>query len=309
MTLACVTGSTGFIGRHLCEQLVAQAIALRTAHSGSQASALLTDVVKRSESELASALEGADVVYHLAGIAHEGVRGTNQFDMLEVNRDLTLRLYRAALLSGVKIFVWLSTLKVLGDVAEEPVGLDAPYRPRGTYAQSKAQTEQTLLALPTQATELVIVRPPLVYGPNVKGNFRRLLQLCRTPLPLPFEAAQGKRSMVGVRNLVSLLMHLGDKGGDPESRIVHVRDTQEWSVNSLVEELRRLMGQPNRQFCVSDRSFRALAKVLKREELASRLIDPLRVDASESERRLGWQATRPSVEQLEETVTWFQRQR
>ncbi|MEE8297152.1 MAG: NAD-dependent epimerase/dehydratase family protein, partial [Hyphomicrobium sp.] len=235
MTLACVTGSTGFIGRHLCEQLAAQAIALRTAHSGSQASALLTDVVKRSESELASALEGADVVYHLAGIAHDGVRG----DLLEVNRDLTLRLYRAALLSGVKIFVWLSTLKVLGDVAEAPVGLDAPYRPRGTYAQSKAQTEQTLLALPTQATELVIVRPPLVYGPNVKGNFRRLLQLCKTPLPLPFEAAQGKRSMVGVRNLVSLLVHLGEKGGDPESRIVHVRDTQEWSVNSLVEELRR----------------------------------------------------------------------
>ena len=308
MTLACITGSTGFIGGHLCEQLVARSVAIRTSHSGSRVSAVFTDLVKRSESELATALEGVDVVYHLAGIAHEGAKSATQADFHEVNRDLTLRLFRAAVLARVTTFVWLSSIKVLGDVSEVPFGLDAPYRPEGFYAKSKAQAEQALLETPAQATDLVIVRPPLVYGPNVKGNFHRLLRLCATPLPLPFKAATAQRSMVGVDNLVSLLMHVCDNGGDPESPIVHVRDTKEWQVSGLVEELRRLLGQPDRQFRVRDNTFKALAKALHRETLASRLIDPLRVDASESERRLGWKPARPAGELLEETVAWFRQQ-
>ena len=307
MTVACVTGASGFIGRALVRRLreggwrVLPACRNRVTPAG----AGIGNWPELSESRLARALEGVDAVYHLAGLT-EAARGvsTAQFDA--VNKQLTLRMYGAARAAGVSTFIWLSTIKVLGDVASEPLRPDAPHAPIGDYSLSKAHTERELLALESAATKLVIVRPPLVYGPGVKGNFAALMRLCGTGLPLPFAGARARRSLLGLANLVDFLARLPSanlRGAD----VLHVCDARDWRVCDLVARLQKLHGHAPRQFPLARSLARTLAAPLGLSGAVSRLFDPLRVDAQGSQRRLGWQPPHTAQDLLKETVAWTRR--
>jgi len=139
VTLAAVSGASGFIGTALTPALAAQAIAVRPdARQDGQRLCLRGPA-------LADWLRGADLVYHLAGIAHDNAAQASEADFAAVNRDLTLDLYRASAAAGVRTFVWLSSIKTLGDAAAAPLGVDAPRAPQGHYARSKAQAELALL--------------------------------------------------------------------------------------------------------------------------------------------------------------------
>ena len=306
MTLSCVTGASGFIGSALAGRLKELGHETLPAHRGVAAEGI-GELPRRSQGELARALAGVGVVYHLAGL-NEGSRRATATDFDAVNRDLTLRLFRAAQAAGVRTFVWLSTIKVLGEVAETPLGPGTPYAPVGDYALSKTRAEQALLEASGGSTRLVIVRPPLVYGPGVAGNFAALLRLCRTGLPLPLAGATARRSMVGLTNLTDLLIRV-PAAELADAEILHVRDAKEWRVNDLVAALQEIWGHAGRQFPVARRPAERFARLLGMPGAVSRLFDPLRVDAEVSERRLGWKPPRPSNEILEETVAWMRRRR
>ena len=301
MTVACVTGASGFIGRALSARLVELGHRVVRARSGA-ATEGIGELPRRTTSELADGLAGAGVVYHLAGL-QDGSRRATATDFDAINHTLTLRLFRAACAAGVDRFVWLSTIKVLGEVAPEPLRPQAAYAPQGDYALSKARAEQALLAQAAGGTRLVIVRPPLVYGPGVAGNFGALLRLCRSGLPLPLANADAQRSMVGLANLVDLLTALlsADLGA---AEILHVRDAREWRVHELVAELQRLCGHSRRQFPVSTQLLRWVAGWTGMRGAVSRLFDPLRIDVQGSQQRLGWEPPFPSSKLLDETVAW-----
>ena len=301
MTVACVTGASGFIGGALVRRLGDCGRDVLPAVRGA-ATQGIGELARRSQGDLARALEGTDTVYHLAGL-HEGSGHATAADYEAINRDLTLRLFHAADAAGVRTFVWLSTIKVLGEVAEEPLGSEAPYAPVGDYAESKCRAERALLDARAHSTILVIVRPPLVYGPGVRGNFAALMRLAGTGLPLPLAGATASRSMIGLANLVDVLALLpaADLG---RAEILHVRDAEDWRVTDLAGELQRLSGHSRRQFRVSGKLAESIAGPLGMGGMVSRLFDPLRVDAESSERRLGWKPGRPSAELLEETVAW-----
>ncbi|MCY4213074.1 MAG: NAD-dependent epimerase/dehydratase family protein [Gammaproteobacteria bacterium] len=297
MTLAAVSGASGFIGAALTPALAAQGIAVRTdARQGGRRLPLRGPA-------LADWLRGVDLVYHLAGIAHDNVAQASEADFAAVNRDLTLDLYRASAAAGVRTFVWLSSIKTLGETAAAPLGVDAPRAPQGRYACSKAQAELALLRANRAAgPRLAIVRPPLVYGPGVKGNFARLLKLCASPWPLPLADARGPRALLGLDNLVDLLIHLARSVNPPT--LIHVRDEEEWRTTDLVRELRRLTGRPNRQFFVPAGVVKAMSRPLGLAATASRLFDPLRVDAEPSMRALEWRPPHLARELLEKTWRW-----
>ena len=301
MTLTCITGSTGFIGGALAGRLAEGGAGLLLTHSG-PAAAGIGELARRTQGELARALAGVDAVYHLAGLA-EGARRVTTADFDAVNHALTLRLYRAACDAGVRNFIWTSTIKVLGEVAQTPLAPEAAYAPAGAYAKSKAGAERALLAAADGTTRVVIVRPPLVYGPGVGGNFASLMRLCRSGLPLPLAVARARRSMVGLANLVDFLAALGaaDLGA---AEILHVRDAQEWRIGDLAGELQRLYGRPGRQFALSGGLMESVAGRLGIGGVASRLFHPLRVDAASSERRVGWKPPYASQQLLKETVAW-----
>lgn len=303
MPLACVTGASGFVGQGLLPRLAALGVRVRPARRGPASAGEIGELAKRSQGELARALEGADAVYHLAALIGGGTRPAAPADYAAINCDLSLRLFRAARAAGVGVFLWLGTIKVLGEVAEAPLRPDAPYAPADEYAASKMRAERALLESDPGAMRLIVVRPPLVYGPGVKGNFASLLRLCRTGLPLPLAGAEARRAMVGRDNLADFLAHAAAAPLD-SGAILHVRDAEEWKVTDLVAELQRLAGHPRRQFRVPRSLLAPLARRLGRQGALSRLFDPLRVDAQGSQRRLGWQPLRRSQDMLEETVAW-----
>ena len=298
MTLAAVTGASGFIGNALVPALAAQGIAVRPdARPNGQR-------LPVSGPALADWLRGADLVYHLAGIAHGNAAQAREADFTAVNRDLTLTLYQASAVVGVRTFVWLSSIKALGNTARVPLGVDAPHAPQGHYARSKAQAELDLLrAHQAGGPTLAIVRPPLVYGPGVKGNFARLLKLCASPWPLPLADARSPRALLGLENLVHLLVHLADAVNPPA--LIHVRDEEEWRTTDLVRELRRLAGRPNRQFFVPAGMVKALARPLGLAALTERLFDPLRVDAGPSMQALDWRPPHLARELMAKTWRWW----
>ncbi len=301
MTVTCVTGASGFVGSALVRRLerLGQDVLPAVRRDTSKG---IGEWTRRSDASLARALAGTDTVYHLAGL-HEGARHATAADYRSVNRDLTLRLFNAAVAAGVRTFVWSSTIKVLGEVASTPLGPQAPYAPEGDYASSKAEGERALLAAEGRSTVLAIVRPPLVYGPGVGGNFAALMRLCRTGLPLPLVGATALRSMVGLANLVEFLVHLPD-AGLAGAHVLHVRDREEWRVTDLVAELQRLSGHSSRQFLLSRELAESIGVLSGRRRTVSRLFDPLRVDAESSERLLRWSPPQGSLEILEETVAW-----
>ncbi len=301
MTLVCVTGVSGFVGGALVRRLAADGHRVLAAHHG-KARGGISELARRTEGELAGALADVDAVYHIAGLS-EGSRRATPADFDAVNCALTRRLYRAAVAAHVRKFIWLSTIKVLGEVAATPLSPEARRAPVSAYARSKARAEQALLATADGSTGLVIVRPPLIYGPAAKGNFATLLRLCRSGLPLPLAAVEARRSMVGLANLVDLLARLAvvDLG---KADIVHVRDAKEWRVGELARTLQRLAGHPGRQFPVSRKLAEAVARGLFMPGIPSRVFDPLRVEARSSELRVGWRPPYASEELLLESVAW-----
>lgn len=180
----------------------------------------------------------ADVVFHLAGLAG-GRRSRAAF--LAANCELPVRLYEAAARRDCRGFVFVSSAKVLGASLVSPASEDAPRQAAGAYAESKARAEERLLAAHARhGLPLAIVRPPLVYGPGVRGHFRLLLWCVARGVPLPLADADGLRSLVSVANLAAALEVVGAALGNAQqrdARIWHVADGEDVSTATLCGDL------------------------------------------------------------------------
>jgi UDP-glucose 4-epimerase len=275
-----VTGATGFVGRHLVVALTA------AGHEPIPVSRRGLD----DHGTLVGPLRGAEALVHLAALAHRTGRQTPaeaEFDA--VNHLLPLRVFRAAEEAGVRRFVQVSTINV---VSGNPGVLqpDSPIAPTTAYGRAKARAERDLRSLArAEAPELVILRPPLVYGAEAKGNFRSLLRLCATSLPLPFGSVENRRSFIGVGNLVDAIIFLATFTGALPSPVFHVTDGRDMSLRELVTTLRHHLGRPARLFRCPPQALRTAMTVAGRRTQASQLLDDLRIDASRLQ-ALGWTA-------------------
>lgn len=302
MITALVTGAGGFIGRHLVRRLTRDGCCVRRVSAQPDvAPAPGVDLLDLDPTRLARALEGVDVVYFLAGIAHEAVAASDADALHRVNVAAPLAWLQAADRAGVARFIWLSTIKVLGERSERPLTAEDAYRPADPYAASKVEAEQRLLDEPLGTTALAVVRPPLVYGPSVRGNFAALLRLADSPWPLPVGAAAAPRSLVSVNNLNDLLVRLGQGGAG----IFHVADGQDRSVSELITQLRRALGRPPRQVAISPVWVRRVLALAGRAGIHQRLFEPLQVDIEATRQRLGWSPPVAAADALQETVDWF----
>jgi UDP-glucose 4-epimerase len=302
MTVSLIVGAGGFVGRHLDRHLRAQGDCVRYVSRRQDLECWRgLQVLGTSEATLTEALAGIDRIFFTAGIAHEAV-ADGRGELHRLNVVAPVHWLRAANRAGVSGFVWLSSIKVLGDVSPRPLLVDDPYRPGDAYAHSKVEAERQLLATPATATAVSIVRPPLVHGPGVRGNFRRLLNWADGPWPLPVKHAGALRSLVSADNLCALLARL-----TPEhSGVFHVADPQDVTVSTLLQDLRRLLGRPPRQFALPAGVLRTAARLTGRSGLYARLFESLRVDQSATRDRLGWVPQGTTSQSLQDTVTWFQ---
>lgn len=253
---AFVTGATGFIGRAFCAQRDLDATPGDLRQPGWE-----------------DKLRGNEVVVHLAGVAHARA---NDALYEEVNVRATRRLADAAVRAGVRRLVFVSSIKVNGE-ATPP---DRPFRasdapaPADEYGRSKWRAEQALARV--AGLDVVVVRPPLVYGPGVRANFRRLLQLVDSGLPLPFGSIRNRRSFVFVGNLVALLWRCAEHPA-AAGRTFLASDGEDLSTPELVRRIAKALGGQARMV-----SFPPFL-------LPSKLTGSLVVDAAETRRLLEWQ--------------------
>jgi nucleoside-diphosphate-sugar epimerase len=277
-----VTGATGFIGSALVSELATRQFNVHQ--------------VARSSIEMA----GAKCVLHCAARAH--IMRDESFDPLteyrQVNVQGTLNLARQAAAKGLRRFVFLSSVKVNGDRTD---GLsrfarndgraftanDAP-APEDAYGLSKWEAEQGLWKIASQTgMEVVVVRPPLVYGAGVKGNFARLLDLVCSGVPLPLAAVNNLRSFIGLDNLVDLLIRCVDHPS-AAGRTLLVSDGQDLSTPELLHMIATAMGRPMRLFPVPVPVLRLAGRALGRLNEVERLVGSLQVDSSETRELLDW---------------------
>ncbi len=340
---ALVTGATGFVGRVLVNELVRRGHSVRAAvrrgdvahvvpaQAGTQSArskgwipavAGMTqgpgcrDSTARREIDIVeigdlspttdwrSALRGIDTVFHLAARVHVRNRAQDEAELERVNVAATIALARAALEAGVRRFVFASSVKVMGETSgDRPfVESDAP-RPQDAYGRSKLAAERALVEL-DGGLDITIVRPPLVYGPDVRANFLALLRLADSPWPLPLAGANSRRSLVCVGNLVDALIACATvQHATPATYFVS--DGHDPSVAELVTQLRAALGQRARLWTLPAALSRALATALGRGDAVQRLFAPLQVDTSRIRRELGWTPPFDQRAALEATARWF----
>jgi nucleoside-diphosphate-sugar epimerase len=313
-----VTGASGFIGQHLCPFLVDKGrnvvACLRTESS-------LGTLVQRKESieiirtprlqsarDIVNELRGVEVIIHLGGRAH--VMREHSVDPLAefraANVETTRILAHAAIEAGVRRFVFVSSIKVNGESTDRsPFTADDTPRFCDSYGQSKFEAEECLRnSADGSAMEFVIVRPPLVYGPGVKGNFLSLLKSVHSGIPLPLGSLKNKRSLISIFNLVEFLNVVIDHDAAANNRFV-VADQQDVSIPELIRSICILMRTSPQLLPCPVPVLRLLGLVSGKRRAVQRLCEPLIVDRSKVNELLGWHAPTTLEYGLERTVEWF----
>jgi UDP-glucose 4-epimerase len=293
-----ITGGSGFIGRHLVDLLSSQpdihvTVAVRNPQLAPPGSYTTVAVGELSAStEWNGALDGVDVVVHCAGRAH--IVDERAADPLaafrRVNVEASIALAKTAKTAGVRRFIYLSSIKVHGETTAEgryfsAVDTPAPIDP---YGISKLEAERALHAeFAGSPTQLVVIRPPLVYGPGVKANFRSLLNFAQRGWPLPFRALKNRRSLVYVGNLTDLI-RVSLTHPNAAGQVLLVSDGQDLSTGELVREMARSLGRPDRCLPVPKSVLALGLRVLGRAEVIPRLLGSLRIDLKPTCVLLGW---------------------
>lgn len=311
-----VTGASGFVGRVLCRQLVADG---HDVVGSTRSAADLEPDVRRivvptlaADTDWGAALEGVDVVMHLAARVH--VMHDDAADPLTAFQAANLHgsanLARQAAAARVRRFVYISSVKVHGEYTDgKPFSEADTPRPQDPYGQSKWQAEKALHEICRETgMELVIIRPPLVYGPGVRANFYRLLRLADRAWPLPLGSVTNRRGMIFVDNLVDALALCATHPAAAGQTYL-VSDGEDVSVPQLIREIAEAMGRPARLPPFPPGLLRFAAMLCGKSAAADRLLGSLELDVGAIRQTLGWQPPYTRQQGLRATVDWFLRQK
>jgi len=199
--LIAVTGSNGFIGKALCKVLKKKNFKLRKIQRKKAKDIVQINNINQG-TNWDDTLDSVDVVIHCASIVHDFKNiDFKYYD--QINIKGTLNLFKSSINAGVKKFIYLSTIKVNGEYTKEsmPFSISSKPCPKGNYAISKYKAEKYLIKLAKkEKIDLIIIRPPLVYGPEVKANFLNLMKVTSRGIPLPFLGLKNKRSFIFIGN-------------------------------------------------------------------------------------------------------------
>lgn len=291
-----VTGASGFVGRAIMHALgtiegvcaVGAVRELPVKNRSEQSLLSLGDLSKTSDWSLV--LADFDVVIHAAARAHIVKHEvTDPFDIYrKINVQGTLRLAEQAAKAGIKRFVFISSVGVNGNITSRPFTSAIQPNPAEPYALSKWEAEQGLWNIQRETgMEVVIIRPPLVYGLDAPGNFGSLVRWVQKGIPLPLGAVHNKRSLVGIDNLVDLIIRCIDHPA-AANEVFLAGDGEDLSTTDLLRRVGEAMGKPARLIPVPAGLLQLGATLLGRKAMAQRLLGSLQVDISKTCELLDW---------------------
>ncbi len=314
-----ITGSTGFVGQALVDSLLDANCAV-TALVREQSLLFPEEVLQVTggdlkewpvrgssfQNKIKQILQGIDVVVHLAARVH--VMQDDSTDPLAkfrfVNRDATLALARMAAEAAVKRFIFISSVKVNGEMTalKKPFTPEDQFVPDDPYGLSKYEAEQGLLALVKETgMEVVIIRPPLVYGPGVRANFASMMKWINKGVPLPFGTIHNQRSLVALDNLVSFIIHCIDHP-KAANEVFLISDGEDVSTTELLRKVAKAFGKKPWLLPVPVSWISFAVRLIGKEDVANRLFGSLQVDRSKARDLLGWKPVITMDEQLKKTA-------
>ena len=304
-----VVGASGFVGKgivqalsiHNCVAFLREVPAVQLANVESR---IFTDLMDFEDKP--DLLSGIDVVVHTAGRSNSSGKNhaTDLAFFRKMNVEGSLILARQAASVGVKRFIFISSIKVNGEHTPlgQPFTADDAPAPEDAYGISKWEAEQGLQKLASETgLEVVIIRPPLVYGLGVKGNFARMIKFVAKALPMPFGSIHNKRSLVAIDNLVDLIITCIDHPA-AANQVFLVGDGKDLSTSELLRGVANLMNKPSRLIPVPSSLLMLTATLLGKKAVAQRLLGSLQVDISKTHALLGWEPRIPVEEGLRRCV-------
>ncbi len=308
-----VTGASGFVGLSLIKSIKQRdiyVVGVGRQSIASDAYVFFAVPDFSDQSAWQKPLQGCDLVIHLAARVH--VMKDKVSNPLEefrkVNVDGTLALAAQAAKAGIKRFIYVSSIKVNGEATElnKPFTEQDTANPQDAYAISKYEAEQGLLLIAQQTgMEIVIIRPPLIYGPGVKANFASMLRTVKRGMPLPLGAIHNKRSFVYVGNLVSLIECCIDHPA-AKNQVFLVSDGHDLSTTELLQECAAALNVRSRLVPVPQNLIEGFAAFFGKQSVAQRLCGNLQVDISKAHTLLGWKPTIPVADGLKVTALALQ---
>ncbi|MEO3879133.1 UDP-glucose 4-epimerase family protein [Rheinheimera fenheensis] len=290
--LVLLTGGSGFVGAALLQRLSGLNITAVGRTQPDNACGLFFNSDISSNSDYSAVLAGIKVVIHCAARVH--MMDESSSDPLaafrEVNTFGTLNLARQAAAAGVKRFIFLSSIKVNGEstLVDKPFKYDDVAKPEDAYGISKAEAEAGLRQIAAETgMEVVIIRPPLVYGRGAKANFAAMLKLAQKNLPLPLGAIHNKRSLVALDNLVDLIVTCIEHP-KADNQTFLVSDDRDVSTTELLKLMTRAAGKKPWLIPVPISWLKLAGKLTGKQAVIDRLCGNLQVDITHTKQTLGW---------------------
>lgn len=294
-----ISGANGFIGRAACAEFQRQGFRVRGGVRSTQSSqqiAAVNYIVMGSlsaQTNWSDAMVGVDCVLHLAGRVHVMNEQSNESleKFRQVNVEATGSLARQAAAAGVRRFIFISSVKVNGESTElgQPFTANDIPAPKDPYGISKHEAENLLHQISTETgMEVVIIRPPLVYGASVKANFKIMMRWLCAGVPLPLAAAKNnRRSMVALDNLVDLIVKCAHHPAAANQTFL-VADGEDLSTADLLTRMSTALGRSVRLFYVPRYLLKLLFVASNKKGLYQRLCNSLQLDISKTQHLLGW---------------------
>lgn len=286
-----MSGASGFVGVSLSKTLLSNGHTITPIHRNHLPSEQVT----------------ADCLIHLAGRAHvmQETQGDIYRAYKEVNVDYTLKIASLAKSLSIKRFVFISSIKVSGEVTKQPFTELNRSAPLDAYGQTKQEAEVLLKDFcATNQMELVIIRPPLIYGPGVKANFKSLIQLCRKPIPLPFGNVKNKRSLISLENLNNFI-ELCCHHPLAANQTFLISDDHDVSTTELINTIRASLGKKPCQLPVPETLLSMAFNIAGKHQLNDRLLNNLQVDITKAKELLNWRPVISFEEGIKRTVSEY----
>lgn len=303
MATLFITGATGFIGRNLISDLLEQKSDLSIVAAVREKNSSLPEKVKQcvlgdylKKPDWEKALQGCDYVIHLAAITN-GDKKHIQHINVKTTEDLVLSAQKV----GVKRFIFLSSIKIFGEISNHPFSENDQLNPQNEYAKSKFEAEKKLIDFTKKSEmEYTIIRPPLVYGARVKGNFNKLVKLATLGLPLPLGGIQNRRTLCAVNNLTDFMITALNHP-KAANELFCIADEESLSTSELLQSVamannKKLLLLPHTATVIEN-----LLSVFGKKETADSLFGNLEVNSKKAEHLLSWKRPYTTLQAIENT--------